>query len=81
MKNNRMYAVLIKHGWGVMRQLMTYETVDLIKEFNGAAVLSGYDQTKYIACLVFQTKFDRDEFAETLRRRGFDFDTRDDAII
>lgn len=75
------YAILIKHGAGVMRRLMTEETATLIKAFGGAAVLSGYDQTKYIACIVFENKNERDTFAENMKRRGFVFDTRDDALI
>lgn len=75
------FAILIKHGWGVMRRLMTEETATLIKAFGGAAVLSGYDQTKYIACIVFEYKDARDHFAVNMERRGFTFDTRDDALI
>lgn len=79
--NKRVYAVLINHGWGVMRRLMSDEFVTMLKSYNGAAVLSGYDQTKYIACIVFEHRDSRDEFAEALRRRGFVFITRDDAFI
>jgi len=75
------YATLIKHGDGVMLRLMTQEIVNLIKQYNGAAVLAGYDQKKYIACLVFEFKEDRDEFSGEIGRRGFEYDERNDALI
>lgn len=75
------FAILIKHGRGVMLRLMDDEIIKLIKQYNGAAVLGGYNQALYIACLVFQRKEDRDKFGDELSRRGFEFVERDDALI
>ena len=64
-----------------MNQLMTPGFVELIKRYNGAVVLDGYDPVIYIVCLVFKRKEDRDKFGDALSRRGLEFDERAAAII
>lgn len=74
------YAILI-HQSNNMALLANKRTADLIKKYKHAAVWQGYNQTKYVACLVSKTKRNRDILAGELAKLGITYDTRDDAIV
>ena len=74
------YALLIhrKNDIGV---LVKPSTADIIRRTNGFVVMDGYNMFKYISCLAFKTRLNRDKCAQLLEQIGIDFDTRDDALV
>lgn len=76
----KVYTILISQN-NNLRYLMSKDIVNVIKKFHGAAVMNGYNQMKYISCLVFKNGNDRDKCAEALAKRNVKFDMRDDGIV
>ena len=76
----RAYAILITQD-NSMRYLMNKEFANMLKTYKAGVVMNGYDPVRFLSCLVFKTKAQRDKCAEELKKRGVNYITRDDAII
>lgn len=76
----KVYGTLI-YQWNDMNVLMSEEMVKAIESHHGAVVMEGFAPQRYIACIVFNGKQDRDEFGRELDRMGITFDARDDGYI
>ena len=74
------YAVLITQN-NSLNDLMNNLFVHLIKKHNGGFVLSGFDQTRFLACICFAYESERDGFAAELDGVGIEYIKRNDAII
>lgn len=76
----KVYGTLI-HQWNSIRTLMGEQMIEAIKRHHGAVVTDGYDPQRYITCIVFRGKGERDEFGWELDRMGITFDAKDDGYI
>lgn len=62
-------------------ELMTNSAAEVIKANHGAFVEYGYNPAKYIGCLVFKTRLNRDRCAFRFEQMGIIYDTDDKAKI
>lgn len=79
-KERTVFALLIKHENDATK-LISQNALNAIKANNGAVIWEGYNMLKYVQCLVFKTRLQRDRCASKFEQLGIDFDTRDDAVI
>lgn len=76
----RVYAILVSQGNDLF-YLSGKAVIQTIKKHHGMVAQRGYDQTKYLTCLVFPKMLDRNRCAEEFRKLNIKFDTRDDGNI
>ena len=76
----KVYTILIKQETK-NSILFSNEMIEIIKRHNGAVVLSGYNQLKFVCCLAFMSSCCRDQCAAELETLGVKYKTRDDGII
>lgn len=74
------YAILLSQE-NDLYYVMNKDVANVIKRHHGGSVARGYDQQKYVACLVFAKMLDRNRCAVELQKRGLVFDTNDNGII
>ena len=77
----RVYGIFIKNGESNFFKAMSKELIEAIKNNNGSAVISGFDITKYIGCIAFNKREERDRVAQICEKIDLDIDTRDDGYI
>lgn len=76
----RVYSILITQDNDLFF-LSGKAVVNIIKRHKGNVVMNGYDQTRYLACLVFPKMLDRNRCAEEFRKLNIKFDLRDDGDV
>lgn len=83
MKNEevRCYALLVKHTEHAYEFLMSKTASTFLNKHKMAIVQYGYDPVKYLTCMVFKTRLNREQVACFLSQNGIEYITRDDALI
>lgn len=74
------YAILLSQENDIY-YLMNKDVANVIKRHHGGSVMRGFNQQKYVACLVFAKMLDRNRCAVELQKRGLIFDTSDNGVI
>lgn len=77
----RVYGIFIKQGDANFIKASEKDFAEEIKRNNGGAVLSGFDMSRYIGCIVFKKREERDRVAQYCEKIDLDIDTRDDGVI
>ena len=74
------YAILLSQDNDIY-YLMNKDVANVIKRHHGGSVTRGFNQQKYVACLVFAKMLDRNRCAAELQKRGLVFDMSDNGVI
>lgn len=76
----KVYAILVSadNSDGL---IMSDAMVDIVKQHRAGIVMNGFDFMKYSACLVCDTRAERDSLADKMRNLGIKLDMRDDGYI
>ena len=79
--SKRVFAVFLKHGGENFKKAIDPAFIAIVKLNGGSSVLSGYDMSKFLACLVFDTKEQRDRVSQFCEQNNIEIETRDDGYI
>lgn len=76
----RVYTILILQRNNIT-QLFNKETTAIFHNYNCAFISNGYDIMRFVTCIAFKSKAERDACAKVLRGRGIDCVCRNDGLI